>query len=40
MYVNTLNGYHLQKENHKIYKKKKKNEGDCKNENEGWIAEA
>lgn len=23
MYVNTLNGYHLQKENHKIYKKKK-----------------
>lgn len=37
MYVNTLNGYHLQKENHKIYKKKK---GDCKNENEGWIAEA
>lgn len=39
MYVNTLNGYHLQKENHKIYKKKK-NEGDCKNENERWIAEA
>lgn len=22
------------------YTKKKKNEGDCKNENEGWIAEA